>query len=97
MKEEEWSIELKFDDVKKMFDPEIEKIIELINKHLDENNNDVSAMLFVGGFSESKYLQGIVNQKFKDRLQDKIYFPEHPVTAIVEGGKLYVYVITIHI
>lgn len=89
MEKEEWNIELKFDDVKKMFDPVIEKIIELISKHLDESNNDVSAMLLVGGFSESKYLQELISQKFQDRLQNKIYFPEHPATAIVEGGNLY--------
>ncbi|CAG8626800.1 14235_t:CDS:10 [Rhizophagus irregularis] len=88
MEKEEWNIELKFDDVKKMFDPVIEKIIELISKHLDESN-DVSAMLLVGGFSESKYLQELISQKFQDRLQNKIYFPEHPATAIVEGAVKY--------
>uniref|UniRef100_U9T1Y6 Actin-like ATPase domain-containing protein n=1 Tax=Rhizophagus irregularis (strain DAOM 181602 / DAOM 197198 / MUCL 43194) TaxID=747089 RepID=U9T1Y6_RHIID len=63
-------------------------LTELISKHLDESN-DVSAMLLVGGFSESKYLQELISQKFQDRLQNKIYFPEHPATAIVEGAVKY--------
>ena len=88
MEDLEWIIELNFEDVKKMFDPVIKQILDLINEHLDENNNEVSAMLLVGGFSESKYLQEEVKQKFGDRLQDRIFFPERPIVAVVEGGNL---------
>lgn len=101
MEEEEWTIELKFEDVIKMFDVVIKKILDLISEHLDESNEEVSAMLLVGGFSESKYLREKVKEKFKSKL--KISFPESPATAIVEGGnfisisihllKLYIYFI----
>jgi hypothetical protein len=86
MEEEEWTIELKFEDVKGMFDSVINQILDLISEHLDENNEEVSAMLLVGGFSENKYLQEKVKEKFNNRLKNKISFPERPITAIVEGG-----------
>ncbi|GBC00596.1 hypothetical protein RclHR1_03900013 [Rhizophagus clarus] len=86
MEEEEWTIELKFEDVKGMFDPVIKKILDLIEEHLNENNN-ASAMLLVGGFSESKYLREEVRKKFSSRL--KVSFPESPATAIVEGAVQY--------
>ncbi|RIA90017.1 hypothetical protein C1645_805944 [Glomus cerebriforme] len=92
MVEDEWTIEIKFEDVKDMFDPVIKEILDLIRDHLDENDkddNDVSAMLLVGGFSESKYLQERVKQEFNDRLNNKISFPENPITAIVEGAVQY--------
>ncbi|RIA90019.1 hypothetical protein C1645_849873 [Glomus cerebriforme] len=90
----EWTIELKFEDVKEMFDPVIKEIIDLINEHLDDNNKDnnvVSAMLLVGGFSESKYLQKRIKQEFDDKLsnKNKIAFPENPMIAIVEGAVQY--------
>lgn len=88
MEEEEWTIDLKFEDVKGMFDPVIKKILDMISEHLNENNDDISAMLLVGGFSESIYLQEEVKKKFNSRLKNKISFPESPATAIVEGGNL---------
>lgn len=84
MEEEEWTIELKFGDIKNMFDVVIKKILDLISEHLDESNEEVSAMLLVGGFSESKYLREKVKEKFNSRV--KISFPDSPATAIVEGG-----------
>ena len=99
MEEDGWTIELKFEDVKEMFDPVIKEILDLISKHLDESNDNVSAMLLVGGFSESRYLREEIKQKFNDRLQNRIFFPEHPITAIVEGGNLYIrytYFFSIH-
>ena len=44
--------------------------------------------MLVGGFNESKYLQEWVKQRFNHRLQDKVSFPERPVTAVVEVGNL---------
>ncbi|CAB4434885.1 unnamed protein product [Rhizophagus irregularis] len=59
----------------------------LISEHLDESNEEVSAMLLVGGFSESKYLREKVKEKFNSRV--KISFPDSPATAIVEGAVQY--------
>jgi hypothetical protein len=65
---------LEFEDVKKMFDPVVDKILDAVSEHLDACNNSVSAMLLVGGFIESKYLQERVIQRFNRSLHNKIYF-----------------------
>ncbi|CAJ0827338.1 21424_t:CDS:2 [Entrophospora sp. SA101] len=41
-------------------------------------------MFLVGGFSESKYLQSRIKQKFGDKLE--IAIPPNPITAIVKGA-----------
>src|ERR1051325_4903564 len=48
MEQEEWTIELKFEDVERMFDPLVKKILDAIIKLLDASNNDVSAILLFG-------------------------------------------------
>ncbi|CAI2173658.1 5241_t:CDS:2 [Funneliformis geosporum] len=88
LEEKEWVVELKFEDVKKMFDPVVEKILGLIRQQLDEYNDYVSAILLVGGFSESKYLQARVKQEFKQRVKN-ISVPRNPITAIVKGAVQY--------
>ncbi|CAG8543483.1 11168_t:CDS:2 [Funneliformis mosseae] len=85
MEEEEWTVELTFDDVKSMFDPVIGKIIRLIRGQL-EKCSDVALILLVGGFSESKYLQERIKNEFKQRLLDKIIVPANPMVAIEKGA-----------
>ncbi|PKK66996.1 hypothetical protein RhiirC2_752500 [Rhizophagus irregularis] len=56
---DEWMIEAKFDDVKKMFDPVIERIFTLIRGQLEQLKRlkkEISLMLLAGGFSESVLL-----------------------------------------
>jgi hypothetical protein len=85
MREIEWSIKLKFEDVKSLFDPIIEKIIKLIE--LSNNNINCNALLLIGGIlSESKYLQLRINQEFYNKIPI-IYLPPNPITSIMEGGK----------
>ncbi|CAJ0909920.1 9592_t:CDS:2 [Entrophospora sp. SA101] len=50
----------------------------------DSNSADCSVMFLVGGFSESKYLQSRIKQKFGDKLE--IAIPPNPITAIVKGA-----------
>jgi len=87
MEELEWTIELKFDEVKKMFDPVITKILNLIREHLNSDKN-IEALLLVDGFCESKYLRTRIEKEFKDVLKNKIFVPNHPITAIAKGGNL---------
>ncbi|CAJ0909912.1 9590_t:CDS:10, partial [Entrophospora sp. SA101] len=61
----------------------INKILKLIEKQLSKCS-DCSVMFLVGGFSESKYLQSRIKQKFEDKL--KIAIPPNPITAIVKGA-----------
>ena len=87
MEDEEWTVELTFDDVKAMFDPVIGRIIRLIRSQLDSSNN-ISLILLVGGFSESKYLQERIQHEFRHELKSKICIPQQPITAIEKGGKV---------
>ncbi|RIA82054.1 hypothetical protein C1645_809788 [Glomus cerebriforme] len=88
MEEIEWIVELTYDDVKAMFDPVIERIINLIRKQLDKSNDDISAILLVGGFSESKYLLKRVKQEFNDKVPT-ISVPTQPIIAVVKGAVQY--------
>ncbi|CAJ0646769.1 1956_t:CDS:10 [Entrophospora sp. SA101] len=81
--EDEWVIDLDFDTVKSFFDPVINKILKLIEIQLSKCS-DCSVMFLVGGFSESKYLQSRIKQKFGDKLE--IAIPPNPITAIVKGA-----------
>jgi molecular chaperone DnaK (HSP70) len=88
LRDNDWIITLKFDDVKKMFDPLITKIISLIKGQLDQlrnKNKKCSAMMLVGGFSESRYLQDRVRSEF-NRIVPKISVPTLPITAVIKGG-----------
>jgi len=84
MEEVEWVVELKFEDVKRMFDPVVAKILCLIRAQLNANKN-CKAMFLVGGFSESKYLQERVRKEYRQRVKN-ICVPPHPMTAIVRGA-----------
>ncbi|CAJ0749920.1 24803_t:CDS:2 [Entrophospora sp. SA101] len=81
--EDEWVIDLDFDTVKSFFDPVINKILKLIEIQLSKCS-DCSMMFLVGEFSESKYLQSRIKQRFGDRL--KIAIPPDIATALVRGA-----------
>ncbi|CAG8565160.1 9924_t:CDS:2 [Ambispora gerdemannii] len=83
--EEEWIIELDFSTVKRFFDPVVERILRLIEAQLDKSRY-CSVMFVVGGFSESKYLQKRIKQKFKSC---RVVIPPHPMAAIVRGAVEY--------
>jgi len=81
----DWVINISFEDLKSMFDPVIEKIIKLIRGQLDSNKDKCSAIFLVGGFSESKYLQMRVRKEF-GKLVPPIIVPKQPIAAIVRGA-----------
>ncbi|GBB94068.1 hypothetical protein RclHR1_22870002 [Rhizophagus clarus] len=84
MEEVEWVIELKFEDVKRMFDPIVAKVLCLIRTQLNANKN-CKAMFLVGGFSESKYLQARVRKEYGQKIKN-ISVPLNPMAAIVQGA-----------
>ncbi|RGB33504.1 hypothetical protein C1646_704289, partial [Rhizophagus diaphanus] len=88
MEEEEWVIKLSFEDIKGMFDPVIDKIINLIKDQLDKNEKGCSTMFLVGGFSESKYLQTRIKEEFGE-IVPNISVPPQPIKSVVKGGVLY--------
>ena len=65
---DDWIIDINFETVKGFFDPVIDKILKLIEQQL-KKCPDCSIMFLVGGFSESKYLQSRVKQKFRRRIK----------------------------
>ncbi|UZO18689.1 uncharacterized protein OCT59_010001 [Rhizophagus irregularis] len=84
MENMEWIIDLNFDDVKAMFDPVIERILQLIRTQLNAIRS-CEAMILVGGFSQSKYLQRRIKQEFNQR-NINIIIPAIPSITIVKGG-----------
>ncbi|PKK77239.1 actin-like ATPase domain-containing protein [Rhizophagus irregularis] len=88
MEEADWLIEFRYKDIKSMFDPIVERIITMIQTQLDNNRETCSAMFLVGGFSQSKYLQKIIKQKFKRQVKN-ILVPVHPIAVISRGAALY--------
>ncbi|CAG8602668.1 16304_t:CDS:2 [Funneliformis mosseae] len=87
MEDNEWIIDVNFEDLKSMFDPVVGKIIRLIRGQLNSSQSKCSAMFIVGGFSESKYLQMRVRQEFKE-LVPAIIVPKQPIAAIVRDRTL---------
>ncbi|RHZ72303.1 hypothetical protein Glove_243g60 [Diversispora epigaea] len=87
----EWMIEVKFEDVKKMFDPIIERIFTLIRGQLGQlkrRSKKVSVILLVGGFGGSKYLQSRIKNEFTTEVSD-ISVSTEPIVAIMKGAVKY--------
>ncbi|PKC63709.1 hypothetical protein RhiirA1_463395 [Rhizophagus irregularis] len=83
LSDDDWVIDLNFKTVKSFFDPVINKILGLIEQQLEKCSN-CSVMFLVGGFSESRYLQNRIKQKFGHNIS--IAVPPHPLAAIVSGA-----------
>ncbi|CAB5126187.1 hypothetical protein RhiirA5_504688 [Rhizophagus irregularis] len=88
MEEINWLIDIKYNDIKKMFDTVIDRIIRLIHIQLSNNKETCSAIFLVGGFSENKYLQRRIKQEFRHTVKI-ISTTEHPSTAISRGAMDY--------
>ncbi|GBC14279.2 hypothetical protein GLOIN_2v1855381 [Rhizophagus irregularis DAOM 181602=DAOM 197198] len=89
LEEDEWIIELKFEDVKRIFDPVVNKIIKLICEQLN-NSGPISAMFLVGGFNESRYLQKRIREEFSSKVKNSnISVPSQPVVASLRGALEY--------
>ncbi|CAB4421901.1 unnamed protein product [Rhizophagus irregularis] len=88
MEEINWLIDIKYNDIKKMFDTVIDRIIRLIHIQLSNNKETCSAIFLVGGFSENKYLQRRIKQEFHHTVKI-ISTTEHPSTAISRGAMDY--------
>ncbi|CAB4424819.1 unnamed protein product [Rhizophagus irregularis] len=91
MEENEWAIEIKYEDVKAMFDPVVDRIINLIRSQLDSIRNiqgECSAIFLTGGFSESKYLQQRIKKEFQNVVK-KISVLMCPIAVISRGAVMY--------
>ncbi|PKY56643.1 actin-like ATPase domain-containing protein [Rhizophagus irregularis] len=88
MEENDWVIEFRYDDIKSMFDPIVERIVKMIQMQLANTQGTCSAMFLVGGFGQSKYLQNRIKQEFRHRVKN-ISVPLNPIAAISRGAALY--------
>ncbi|RIA96135.1 hypothetical protein C1645_755808 [Glomus cerebriforme] len=84
LEKNEWNVEISYEDVKSMFDPIVEQIIQLIREQLNFSKS-CSTIFLVGGLSKSKYLQARIEQEF----QQHIIVPRQPLTAVVSGALEY--------
>ncbi len=88
LEDEEWVIEINFESMKKIFEPVVKKILDIIEKQLENTQETCSAMFLVGGFSESKYLQKRIKQEFLHQVNN-ISVPIQPMAAIARGATIY--------
>jgi hypothetical protein len=77
-----------------MFDPVIERILQLIRPQLDTIRN-CEAIYLVGGLSESKYLTRIKQEFYQSNIN--IIVPTRPSISIVEGGELFLFYLSTYI
>ncbi|CAB4437241.1 unnamed protein product [Rhizophagus irregularis] len=89
LREADCLIWVEFNDVRGMFDPLINKIIDLIKGQLtQQTSKKCSAIMLVGGFSESEYLQGRIKKEFNNVVSN-ISVPKQPMIAVLKGGVQY--------
>ncbi|ETO08362.1 hypothetical protein RFI_29027 [Reticulomyxa filosa] len=73
---------------KKLFDLRIDEIIKKMDKMLNENekilNEKLKYVCLVGGFSQSRYLQHKLKQKYESKY--KFIIPERPILSVIEGA-----------
>ncbi|GBC29110.2 hypothetical protein GLOIN_2v1687711 [Rhizophagus irregularis DAOM 181602=DAOM 197198] len=88
MKENEWLIDIKYNDIKKMFDPVVDRIIRLIYIQLSNNKENCSTIFLTGNFCENKYLQNRIKEEFSHHVNN-ISVPDYPEAAVARGGVIY--------
>ncbi|KAH7283570.1 hypothetical protein KP509_34G014000 [Ceratopteris richardii] len=76
-----WHLFLDLNDFKVIFDPEVNKVLDLINKQID----NVRVLIVVGGFAGSQYLRRRIRSEFEKRVP-QIILPIDPGRAICRGA-----------
>ena len=82
-------IVISLDLVKDIFNEAVNKIVEKTNELLQAVNN-IEAVVLVGGFSESPYLNRIMKTKFNGikvfRNSVQVLTPKEPASAVIKGA-----------
>ncbi|PKK61472.1 hypothetical protein RhiirC2_816677 [Rhizophagus irregularis] len=88
MEERSWLIEIKYNDVKKMIDTLIDRIIRLINIQFLNNKENCSTIFLTGDFCVNKYLQNRIKEEFSHHVNN-ISVPACPEAAVARGAVIY--------
>ncbi|KAF1797751.1 hypothetical protein FB192DRAFT_1395952 [Mucor lusitanicus] len=74
-----------------IFDPVVDKAVDVLRTHLKESsvNHRPSAILMVGGFSQSKYLQERIQEFCREEGIPHVSAPPNGATAISRGAVSY--------
>ncbi|GBB98870.1 hypothetical protein RclHR1_03350001 [Rhizophagus clarus] len=88
MEEYDWSIDIKYNDIKKMFDTVADRIIRLMHIQLSNNKENCSTIFLTGEFCENKYLQNKIREEFRHKVNN-ISVPTHPIATIEHGAVIY--------
>ncbi|CAG8829589.1 14882_t:CDS:2, partial [Racocetra persica] len=77
-----------FASVKEMFDPVVNKILELILDQLKASKEKCSAIFLVGRFAKSAYLLDKFKENFRFQV-DNICILTLPIAAVIRGASYY--------
>ncbi|PKK60247.1 hypothetical protein RhiirC2_793602 [Rhizophagus irregularis] len=88
MEEIDWVIEIKYNDIKEMFDPVVDRIIRLIHIQLLNNKENCSTIFLTGDFCVNKYLQNRIKEEFSHHVNN-ISVPDCPKATVARGAVIY--------
>ncbi|RDW64368.1 Hsp70 family protein [Aspergillus mulundensis] len=91
--EEERLVIIYSDDMRKIFDPVLDQIIQLVKRQIEDANKDagrdaINRIILVGGFGDSEYLRNAFKSSFGLGGKIAITVPDLPQAAIVQGAAL---------
>lgn len=85
LKENGWKIKISYDDIKPMFNPIVEQIIQLIHEQLNLSNYCLTIFL-AGSLGKSRYLRTCIEQEFQQHI---IIVPRQPLATVISGALEY--------
>ncbi|KAL5045389.1 hypothetical protein BDW71DRAFT_215236 [Aspergillus fruticulosus] len=91
--EDERMVLLSSDDLRTVFDPVVDQIIQLVRKQIDDASIEagkdmINRIILVGGFGDSEYLREAIKSSFASDGKIAVTVPEIPQAAIVQGAAL---------
>ena len=63
---------LSVDELKKIFDPVVDEIVDLVKKQIQATNSKAKAVLLVGGFGQNKYLKHRIEEDVGIEVLDSV-------------------------
>jgi hypothetical protein len=88
MEDNQWIVDINYNDIRKILDTFIDRIIRLIHVQLSNNKEICSAIFITGEHCEIKYLQNRIREEF-NRTVKTISVPVRPIIAIERGSVIY--------